>query len=179
MKENMWSLNIEEQLSIMPPEEIVKNQCDFLREITKGKVVAEVAVYDGPTRSYVDHGLGGILRGFETSYKGREINIQENLGDIGENKCSFEFFTTSVNTPNYKFRVMFLSYGLSFYPVEIVLDEDIAEEIKLNPIIVCENESGLAEALKEIIESPKIEKVVQSLYAKALRDELRLQAVSA
>ncbi len=77
------------------------------------------------------------------------------MGEIGEGSVTFEFFITSVATPNYKYRVMFVEYGIAFFPVYLTLDESIALELA--------NQEEFEKILEKILNSEKIEKVINNL----------------
>ena len=59
----------------------------------------------------------------------KKINAQTKLGEVGEDRFTYEFFLTSKGTPDYKFRVLFMQYGITGYPVTVILEEGIADEI--------------------------------------------------
>ena len=62
-------------------------------------------------------------------------------------------------TPNYKYRVMFVEYGIAFFPVYLTLDESIALELGAEESMECANQ----EELEKILNSEKIEKVINNL----------------
>ena len=91
-------------------------------------------------------------------------DTQSNLGNVGsapEIFKSYEFYLTSPHTPNYMFRIMFFNYVLGQYPICIILDEGIGENIS------CATEDEFTEALIKIINSQKVQKVVRALNALA------------
>lgn len=58
---------------------------------------------------------------------------------------------------------MFIEYGISFYPVIIILDETIAEEIKETTKIECQTQEKFEEKLEMILGSAKLEQIINNL----------------
>jgi len=176
---SMWNLDLENVDTTTPtPDEIVNEQCDFLREATQGRIVAKVANYNGPIASYTApplvHNFAKALAPLYMSQE-QKFDIQDKLGEIGDdpsNYFTFEFFITSMKTPNYKFRIMFLRYGIGHYPVELVLDEDIAINIGMEePSFSCDSMDEFKDYLAKILNSPKVQTVIKTLYAATLKEE--------
>lgn len=99
-------------------------------------------------------------------------NVQKNLGEVEDSKFVFEFYITSRATPNYKYRVMFIEYGIAFYPVTITLDETIAEEIKETTKIECQTQEVFEEKLEMILGSAKLEQIINNLLLIVGQDAL-------
>ena len=182
MNENMWNIQLEYSTTptSTPPNEIVQTQCEHLKKITQGRIIAKISSYFGPVSSYTVPSLGQVLATLaeKVSLAGTDktVDIQEDLGDIGESPnrfFTFEFFITSIATPNYKYRIMFLRYEIGYYPLAIVLDDEIAIDINENQTIICENEKSFNDMLEKIINSAKVKKVILNLYAIAIREEER------
>ena len=181
--ENMWDLKLSDVPAVKPPEGIVEEQCEYLREVTAGRVLAKVSVYSGPTSDYSKYTFSGMLEelgkikfSILPDEKTIKVNIQEDLGDINNIPnmyFAFEFFLTSPGTPNYKYRIMFFTYTAGQYPVGIVLDNEIANEIGEEQNIKCNSENEFMEAVKRIINSNKVRKVIDTLNAIALNMERR------
>ena len=55
----------------------------------------------------------------------------------------------------------------------IVLDEEVAVDINEKQAITCETEKSFKDMLEKIINSAKVKKVIQNLYAIAMREEER------
>ena len=183
--ENMWNLNLIEIPILIPPEKILEDQCEFLKEVTGGKVIAKVSPYSGPTEnySYIKKSFFDVFNdvfkslGTKSQSANNEritVNIQEDLGNIGDVPnmyFAYEFFITSPSTPNYKFRIMFLTYTAGQYPIGIVLDNEIAIELNSLQNIVCENEDNFKNTVKNIINSNKVKKVINTLNSIAINME--------
>ena len=169
-----WNIVIDETSTPTPPEEIVESQCENLKNLTDGRVIAKIAVYYGQTSSYTQYGFLGALRNLALAGEDREVNIQEDLGDVGKSYFTFEFFISATSAPNYKFRILFLIYEIGYYPLKIVLDEKIAAGIGVEQNITCKSEEDFKDILGKILASPKVAKVVNSLNSIALREERKV-----
>jgi len=165
----MWNIDLDLNEMSIPssPVDIIEKQCDYLREHTDGKIIAKTAnrEADGNARLLVQRATSNL--------KSDRKGIQRELGEVEKSDFAFEFFITSTGTPNYKFRVMFLLYGIELYPLLLVVDEDIAFEIGAEQIIIIENEEYFIMELEKILASPKVSKIINSLYAETLRVEKR------
>ena len=176
MEKNLWGLNFRDVSIADPPESIVEEYCKNLREITDGRVIARVASYSGPTSDYnrINPGITDVLSAVLSKDKIEHINIQEDLGDVGSAPnmyFAYEFFITSPSTPNYKYRIMFFTYTAGRYPLDIVLDDDIASDVKKGQKISCVSEDKFKEILELVISSETVKKVIDTLYAIALNEE--------
>lgn len=148
------------------PQKILEEQCEYLSQQTNDMVTAKLTDYDGPISDY--------KRGLSLNFtKEEEVSIQKDLGDIAD-KFTFEFYITSPYALNYKYRVMFMQYGIPFYPIQIVLDEEIAHELGVPEKNTCESENEFEKTLEQILNSRKIEKIVNSLYSIAIKEEGKL-----
>ena len=94
-------------------------------------------------------------------------DIQDNLGAIGYQDYKFEFFLTASNIENYKYRVLFFEYGIGMYPVKIVLEQGIADEIfkkeNANYIIEYATKAELENVILNILKTKKVTNVMQEL----------------
>ena len=156
---NLWKKEFKAQ-EIQTPKEILDEQCNELSKITSGKIIAKTEVYDGPTYSYTTDLTSTISRITEQTY-----NVQSDLGEIKNRDFKYEFFITSKITPSFKYRVMFFQYGITFYPVDITLDETIANEISTDEYITCNSSEEFTEYLCKILNSKKLENVITALLS--------------
>jgi len=162
---SLWSGSFEpNKENKKTPKAIISEQCFLLDELTKGVVIARIASYDV--------GNGDVF-GFPM-IRPKGTKIQQLLGDSYTENCFiYEFFLTSKGTPKYRYRVFFIRHGITIYPVEIFLDSSIETEIHdvlapfwSNPdIIICKNEVDFIAVLQRILNSSKLEKVINSLLA--------------
>ncbi|MCL2577139.1 MAG: hypothetical protein FWE27_03705 [Defluviitaleaceae bacterium] len=169
MTENMWVLDDEGIPALpTPPEKIVEVQCNLLGKATNYEIRARIDSYSGSITPYE---MREVLHDFEESFRdNRFFDIQEDLGEIGSSVFTFEFYVTSSFIPNYKYRIMFMSYSIGYYPLLVVLDDEIASEIsqkdsagKVYQNAQCVNEQQFIELLRKVIGSKKVRKVIASL----------------
>ena len=89
-------------------------------------------------------------------------------------RFSYEFFITSIFTPNYRFSVMQINHEIPYYPLEIKMDADIAKEaFNSYWIKTCKDEEEFIAALSKVINSKKVKDVISSLYAMGKSQERR------
>ena len=76
---------------------------------------------------------------------------------------------------NYKYRILFFEYGIGMYPVKIVLEQGIADEIfekeNANYIIEYETKNELENVIINILKTKKVIKVMQELIYATKRFE--------
>jgi len=171
MIKNMWEIEDGTIINLpTPPEKIIQKQCEYLAEVTNYEINAKIDSYDGAISSYKKPGLQRML--FEAATLNMHTNllhdkivdIQDDLGSIGTRYFTFEFFITSPNIPNYKYRVLFMRYEIGFYPLLVVLDDEIAmDELINNQDVWCGNEEEFLQLLKKVLNSSKVRKVIASL----------------
>lgn len=144
------------------PDLILEDICKQLNNITKSFVQGNVKKFDGQIESYsmlsIDTGLNNMLK----------VNIQDELGEVGDKAVlRYEFFISAPKIKNYKYRIMFLEYGITGYPVKIVLEQGIADELndKENSGYVYEIETKqeFEDIVVRIINTKKIRKIIQDL----------------
>ncbi len=136
-----------------------------LESLTNGFVKGVVNEYEGPIESYdALSGMASLVLALGGTQK---YDIQKDLGEIGYTSFKFEFYLTSSKLSNYKFRVMFFEYGLGGYPVKIVLEQGIADEIfkkeNANYIFEIETKNKLEDIVARILASERVIKVIQGL----------------
>ena len=147
MIENMWKLDLNYDEIKLFPDEIVEAQCDFLAEATDRRLIAKIANYSDKI-GYLD--------------------------DDVEKNFTFEFFITSQYIPNYKFRVFLMRYDAMLYPIKIVLEDGIADELRINDGILCQDEEEFKRNLSRIINSQRVKMMVENINLIAMREESKL-----
>lgn len=120
------------------PKKILEEQCIYLNKETEEVVIGRVAQYSGSLEPYYTTPIASVLSddlertlgtGISKAFNSKKIDAQTKLGEVGEDQFTYEFFITSKGTPEYKFRVLFMQYGITGYPVTVILEEGIADEI--------------------------------------------------
>jgi len=158
----------EDNSELKSPKNIVQEQCDELDRITNSLVIGKIQDYDGPIRSYSSNLASAITRTMNPTF-----DVQDELGDVSGTKFRFEFFLSSKHTPKFKYRVLFLEYGISFYPLLIVMDETIAKELNCQYCVECNDETDFNNLLAGILNSDKMKNVVNSLFSINIQEEKR------
>ena len=165
---NLWKNNFMPLLTDTP-KDIIQYQCTSLSEITDGVIVAGITEYSELISSYIKKGPMNVIAGVMADKK---VNVQDNLGEIPGGGFTFEFYISSIATPNYKYRVLFLQYYTEMYPATIVMDEAIAQELQLDQDVSCPNQEDFESVLARILNSKKVENVISALLGYAIKDQL-------
>lgn len=162
-----------DDIDLTAPNIVVKELASQIAQETNGIIIGAVEKYDGPVESYTTTassspstilGLSAILSPTE---KNIDVDIQTDLGKIGDKSFKYEFYLSTPSFEQYKYRACFLQYGIANYPVKVVLEKSITDSINIKPnsncIIVCNNRTELEELIKKIIFSKRIIGIMQEL----------------
>ncbi len=159
------------------PDMIMRDICDELSKITKGFVVGNVCEYDGNIESY---DTLGAMAALTTSLQGvMRVDIQDKLGAIGNVNFKYELYLSANQIENYKYRILFVGYGITGYPVKVVVEQEIADELNNKEdsgyIYLIKSKEDFEKLLISIFNSKTIQKVVQSLIIATNRKLLNLR----
>lgn len=168
---SLWKKEFCASKSEDTPDSIIREQCDYLRELTSDKILAKCIPYTGPTRSYSLSITSEEIMKKLQPLQMRQYNIQKDLGELEEGRFSYEFYITCIAAPNYKYRIMFIEYGFDFYPVLVTLDEDIAKDLSIDTEIECKSQDDFTQMLSEVLNSSKLETVINNLLSLAEKKE--------
>lgn len=162
-----------EDVDTVSPISILENTAAEMEGITKGLVKGVVAPYDGPIKSYSIVSPLAALAASVAEASTQTHNIQEDLGKIGYNERQYDFCLIAPNLPNYKYRVLFMSIGIGGYPVEVVLQEEIAQELfnGRKYVITVQNRGEYETILQRVFSSDKMIGVIQELIYAAQIDQ--------
>lgn len=169
---SMWNFNADGTMDSLLPMTIVEDLCSELSQISRERIIARVTEYDGKYRS--DHAATSHTtpkHWADSEDRVPRFDIQEIMGekatdDDYTNKFVYELYLTSKNTPKYKYRVLIMAYGISLYPVELTIQEDIAKEANLDSEGVrCKDEAEFTAALNSILSSTTVGTVLNRLAA--------------
>ena len=101
------------------------------------------------------------------------IDIQDKLGVIEETSFKYEMYLTANQIENYKYRVMFVGYGIAGYPVKVVLEQDIADELNNKEdsgyIYTIDSKTEFEELLVSVFNSKTMQKIIQNLITASNR----------
>ena len=116
--------------NIVLPEDYLDIISKKMAVATKDYVLFHVSKYGGRTSSEYDESntIAGTVAALST---GRIVfDIQNELGVVaGDESKKYEFYLSGAKLKNYKFRIMLIEHGLGGYPVRIVLEQNIANEL--------------------------------------------------
>lgn len=161
----MWNVDFENLEKVNTPKDLVQKECSELYSMSNKILIARICEYDGGNyKTYVRPSFVEIARlGLPI---GAEETVRPELGENSEDSTFvYELYLTSANTPKYKYRICFLYYGISMYPVGITLDCDIADELKMASEFEVEDEKTFVDTLNNILGSKKVSSVIKNLYS--------------
>lgn len=91
------------------------------------------------------------------------FDVQNILGDQ-QSKFIYEFYITAKAAPKYKYRIMFVAFGISVYPVEVSLEKSIADEIGMDKSeFTLSSEEEVINLVGKVLGSERISAVVSNL----------------
>lgn len=138
------------------PIKIIKDILNQVEEITNGTVLAKMNRYSKNIKE-----MSSVFN-IEVIDWG---DVQRKLGDVGDSgKITYELYITSSILEKYKYRFAFIEFELSGYPVEYVIDDDIANEIKIDDHAMIKDGKDLKKFIYAVINSDKMADVVRKLY---------------
>lgn len=156
-------LNFEE-IDLTAPDLVIREMLDQLPQETMGMVCGNIQKYDGPVRSYIKKGISSIS--IALGGEDQEVDIQDDLGKIGTEVHKYECYLYTPTYEKYRYRMFFVQYNLSNYPVTLVLEKTIAKSIFMTNgdyICNCSNRIELEELIRNILTSKRAISVMQEL----------------
>ena len=164
---------------LKPAKQIVEEFIVELKKATKDKIIGVITDYNGAIEPYKKvvtkmpmSGLSAFASAFSSSLQPQEeiveVDIQQNLGKTGDTLQTYEFYITTPAYEQYQYRICFLQHGVANYPVKVVLEQSIADEINkkgLNSTCIypCCSPSELENLLLDIIYSRTLKTIMQEL----------------
>lgn len=164
-----------ELVDIYTPDIVIKNSLKEIERDTKGYVIGNIGRYDGPIDFYAKRG-GGLAAVLGTMQQMSEMtDIQQDLGEQDPEQHKFEVFLTVKGLEHYKYRMMFVDYGTISYPVNVIMNEDlaIAYSGKRKDVFTVESMKKLEEMMDSIFNSDMMISLIQSLINESLRQEMK------
>ena len=162
-------LNITEKLDFnnidfTAPEKVIEEILSQVSEETNEIVLGKIASYSGNVMSYTQTGISSLAAAIGTVNK--EINIQKDLGKIGQETHKFECYLYTPEYEKYKYRVFFVKYDIANYPVSIILEESVARSVSgtnSGYVFTCNTKDELEDLIIKIFTSKKLISVMQEL----------------
>lgn len=154
------------EIDLTAPNEVVKNIFNMIASETNDIIVGGVDEYTGPVESYYKEG------GFQTIQKAvsqnsyeQYINIQDTLGPIGESINQYEAYLCTPVYKYFKYRLFYLQFGIAHYPVKVVLEQGIADEIDLEGkyVVYCRSRRMLERLVQQVLNTNNAISVMQEL----------------
>ena len=152
-------------IDLTAPNDVIKHLADQLESETNGIILGKIESYSGHVVSYIKPGLSGLAVALGTAET--KVDIQTTLGKQGEEIKKFEFYITTPLYSKYKYRICYLQHGIGNYPVKIVLEQNVANEVfsesSANYIIQCQTPDELENIIVKAIYSKTVLSVMQEL----------------
>lgn len=149
------------------PSVVVESLLSQIKDETNGMVFGQIGTYEGDIDSYTIPSLSAQI-GIVLGDGRKKVDVQKKLGELNKETQKFEVFLCTPVFEQYKYRICFIEFGISNYPVKVVLEQNISDEInkeenKNGYIYSCENRSELEELISRIICSKKVISVMQEI----------------
>ncbi|WP_300792679.1 hypothetical protein [uncultured Bacteroides sp.] len=145
-----------DDIDLIAPEDVFKDILSRLQNETKGIVQGNVKEY-----------LGYVKSRFGSFFSSKEYAETRRLGAQGEKRNLFEFYLSTGCYQNYKFRVCFFEYGLGRYPVQLIVEEDVADDINMvlesDNVFICETRKALKEMILKMLNTKRVLTIMQEL----------------
>lgn len=151
-------------IDLTAPEKVISEVLEQLSQETNGIICGNINTYNGPVMSYTKTGFSSIAMAIGSADK--EVDIQSDLGKIGQETHKFECYLYTPEYDKYKYRVFFVKYDTSNYPVNIILEESVARSVSgggSGYIFSCATREELEELIYKIFNSKKLISVMQEL----------------
>lgn len=153
------------EIDLTEPNKVVEGILAQVPEETKGMVSGQIIEYDGPVQSYnaFSTAIAGAITSL-ASVSTSQFDVQDSLGRMGEIERKYECFICSAGYDEYKYRLFFMRYGNSSYPVQLTLEASIAQCIQTDSssyIFICNNRDELEELLVKILTSRRALTIMQ------------------
>lgn len=136
---------------------IIKNILNQVKAYTNGSVLVKINRYNRTIKQ-----MSSIVNTPSVVFG----DVQRKLGDVGDSgRITYELYITSTKLEKYKYRFAFVEIDLSSYPLEYVIDDDIAKELNIANHANIEDEKNLEQFIYNVINTDKITDVILKLYS--------------
>lgn len=158
---NFWKENYK-VLGEHNPIELLKLICKQLSQKTSDKVYAEISEIETHIKDMYD--LTSLADKMTIFTKPANKKPKDQLGE--KNDDSIKTYLISIKCKDFKeyaYKLFFIEFNFTMYPVKIAMDEDISRELNLEDVIEIENENDYIEIIRQILSSDKVTNIIQSL----------------
>ena len=116
-------------IDLTAPEVVINELLEELPVETNGLICGKIQSYSGHIMSYtISNGMSSLAIALGNATD-RKVDIQSDLGEIGTETHKFECYLYTPEYEKYHYRMFFVKYNISNYPVKVVLEESIAKSI--------------------------------------------------
>ena len=139
---------------------ILQEQAKLLKRNTNGRVCAVLSKLKEKTlsSSAMRELLGNVTRALEQAEDEDELKGKKDIGtQYDATAYKFEIFNSV-----YHFRVFEL-IDKKLFPVKIICDLDIADQLRMDEVIIVEDNKSFVTIIKRILGSKKVKSVISSL----------------
>ncbi len=172
-------------IDLTAPDKVIENILLQLSCETNNIISGEIKAYNGKvfSYSYVKKGFASLAEELQDATK--TFNVQDDLGEMGQEAHKFECYIYTPEYDKYKYRVFFIKYGISNYPVDVILEESVAKSIsssKTGYIYTCDTREELENLIFNIFNSKKLitimQKIIRINQAKRIHKETDKNSIS-
>lgn len=152
------------------PKELAKEIIPQISDATRGYVIGNIKEYSGEIFSYRKKSPLAAL-----SISGEiDVDVQDSLGEKSPKEETYEIYLTAKDIEDYQYRILFFRFGIGGYPVKVVVNEDLAEEINKKSgkyIFTAESMDAFEQLLIKILQTRELKTIMQSIIEASLRGD--------
>ncbi len=157
-----------ENIDLTAPNIVIENIASQIKEQTNNTIIGSIETYDGiviPSYNTPRNILTSLNSALYS--ENESLKIQRSLGKNGDETNKYEFYLSTPIFKQYKYRICFIQYGIANYPVNVVLEQSVADEIKKSVnsdyIYKCNNRTELENLIINVINTKQVINVMQEL----------------
>ena len=126
-----------DKVDLTPADIVVEEIAKELKSETRGLVDCNVKPYAGEIYSRIvtkpssmASSMAMLTSALDTRGHEEIFDVQNSLGELINKENKYEVYLSTPKYKNYKFRLMFLIYDSTIYPVTIVLEQEISTQLQ-------------------------------------------------
>lgn len=126
-----------DKVDLTPADIVVEEIAKELKSETRGLVDCNVKPYAGEIYSRIvtkpssmASSMAMLTSALDTRGHEEIFDVQNSLGELINKENKYEVYLSTPKYKNYKFRLMFLKYDSTIYPVTIVLEQEISTQLQ-------------------------------------------------
>lgn len=126
-----------DKVDLTPADIVVEEIAKELKSETRGLVDCNVKPYAGEIYSRIvtkpssmASSMAMLTSALDTHGHEEIFDVQDSLGELINKENKYEVYLSTPKYKNYKFRLMFLKYDSTIYPVTIVLEQEISTQLQ-------------------------------------------------